>query len=139
VVNSQVLADKIPLVNANQVRNNQMQLFRDQHLSLIRPVLRVEASNLEAIGNQLNKAGHVADISPDDSAHLDPITMLWPDALSRDLENHFPQYASSKQTLFSNIQTHDKEFKTAFEMCVNAVPHSKDWIVPGLGGLGFLS
>jgi len=45
-----------------QERNTRIQSFRDQHLNLIRPVLQSEASNLDKIANQLNEAGHIADI-----------------------------------------------------------------------------
>lgn len=88
--------------------------MRQQHLAQLRPVLKSESERLEALAHEIQTAGflhgeheRVRTREPEIS------TCLESDVMSFDLANHYPDYASTKNGLASELLFHDKRFVEA--------------------------
>jgi hypothetical protein len=53
--------------------------------------------------------------------------MLWPDVISHDLRNHFPEYDKAKHDLLTEIDTQDQEFRDTISVAAKQMKP-----VPGL-------
>ena len=88
--------------------------MRQQHLAQLRPVLKSESERLEALAREIQTAGflhgeheRVRTREPEISTYLES------DVMSFDLANHYPDYASTKNGLASELLFHDKRFVEA--------------------------
>jgi hypothetical protein len=82
-------------------RDNRLRSLRDQHYSQLKLVLRIESSKLAEITETIRKQAHMNRVNqyPYGDTDVDLAAMLWPDVMSPDLANHFPQYDQSKRVL----------------------------------------
>lgn len=91
-------------------RDSRLRNLRDQHYTQLKPVLRTESSNLAHVSEEMARLAHLTQIGQWDNTNENPPGLLWPDVLSRDLRNHFPEYDQSKRALISQIQAQDQEY-----------------------------
>jgi hypothetical protein len=94
-------------------RDNRIRSLRDQHFAQLRSIIRNEAAKLHGLVDQIAKEGHITAVTKYQNITTDPNVELWPDVMSQDLANHWPDYEGSKRDLLSEIQSHDQEFRTA--------------------------
>ncbi len=87
--------------------------LQQQHLSQLRPVLKLESDRLQDIAKQFQTNGLLV-------SNEIPITnrdviekQFEPDVMSSDLANHYRAYVSAKQTLIDKIVSYDKDFEDA--------------------------
>ncbi len=96
-------------------RDRDTRLFglQQQHLSQLRPVLKLESERLEEIAKEFHQQGLlVASEYPT----TDPERIMQrvePDVMSPDLSNHYSEYTTAKAALEAKIITHDKNFEDA--------------------------
>ncbi len=99
------------LFAAKRERDGRYWALRDQHFAQLKVILRTESEKLQALAKQIEEQGHVGPITKDVGfASADPKTLLWPDVISSDLGNHFPQYEHRKRMLSEEINAQDEEF-----------------------------
>ena len=92
-------------------RDGRLRNLRDQHYSQLKPVLRIESSKLTDIADMMAKQAHINRVNGYEGTEIDVPAMLWPDVMSRDLWQHFPDYDQAKHVLLSQIDAQDQEFR----------------------------
>jgi|SRR5579871_290376 len=96
-------------------RDNRLRALRDQHLSQLRPVLRKEAEQLRLVPTEIVKEGHLSKVATV-GIQADPQSLLWPDVMSQDLPQHFPDYDQSKRRLLNQITEQDQAFRNLLNL-----------------------
>src|SRR3989442_9247301 len=97
-------------------RDTRLFSLQQQHLSQLRPVLKLESERLEEIAKQFHQQGLlVANETP--TTDPERISQLVePDVMSPDLSNHYPEDATLKEALAGKIIAHDKHFQDAIAL-----------------------
>ena len=105
-------------------KDNRLRSLRDQHFAQLKIVLRIENTKLLEIATQATKHAYVT--THQFGGLEDADAELWPDALSHDLANHFPDYASAKTDLRTQIGIQDSEFLSITQALERRIPPNKN-------------
>jgi len=87
---------------AQQARDQQIRDARDQHLERIHTLLRSESDTLRALGDTLRSGRYFTQVANDARQ------AVWRDeALTADVEHHFPDYFGEREQLIRTILQYD--------------------------------
>ena len=86
----------------------------DRHFEQLRPVLLLDATNLEQVTKQIKTTAFVGNPEDDEESNKQNIgALLWPHVMSSHLSAHFHEYHSLKKQLELDIETQNREFREA--------------------------
>lgn len=83
--------------------------IRQNHLVRLHSVLQTEAAGLSEISRRALAMGRLSSFNPGPEVGASELDSLFPDPLSADLVNHYPDYWEAKQQLLKDVQRQDTE------------------------------
>jgi hypothetical protein len=121
-------------------RDNRLRSLRDQHYSQLKLVLRIESSKLTEITETIRKQAYMNRVNqyPYGGNDVDLAAMLWPDVMSPDLANHFPQYDQSKRALQSQIEAEDQEFRESMVLVRKTLNRNLDPVLREMDAMSYV-
>jgi hypothetical protein len=96
-------------------RDRDSRLFglQQQHLSQLRPVLKLESDRLRDLSSQFQTTGLLITNDTPITSHDAIAQQLTPDVMSSDLANHYPTFVRAKEALIDKVVSHDRNFENA--------------------------